>query len=1002
MRRTDTANTATSRTSSSMEENNTPFCNSSRTAVDLTPSNDRHIEIDLEVTVPPEEAVRPSKADNEIVMSSSAFRPYDDKGHDDNNNIGTSNSNNMMYTALPSKTKLEDLGTSAQDDEMLLKHNVEQPLREDIYSLMTTSRVCSGGFCFAFSIFSIQMGILALALADLVDMSGNPITRNNVENRLNEPADTELQVTIAQFFGTILIINFAVAEGDFLKGLTLLVDGFDPDLMKYAPHAKKVKWYFAGCCQTLVGTFMVMDAFILMIQSETVIDMCLDFAALSFVQDFDDAAFQVGAMGLLNRRIQADCIKMGHLVVKSENRERTRHVRQAVVVLLSICLFICYFVVTSWKWSGYFMCESLYVQFGDAYGPEWPYYSGHFHSVGKNLPDRRAGRIVYIEPTGTLQVAFCEAIPAWTVSNRTAVGEDFCDYMIRSSETNTFDVVDVASESWFASTAAVGDVPMDWMAVVCADCNEDLCNPKVGQCVKNQCKCNDGFLGLNCELQVPDCKFLGLDMRSKSGLQASPVASLFMENEFIKLEDDAGLADQFYFRPIYASFNKMTGKVDTIIVFTGRRWIIMGTPQEKQADVDWNVLVDNMVANDVKNQPLKNLLNTTRTFSTLRPFFFSNPVDYGTATHAVDPIQTQWVLAVRDDSLPLIGYRGDDTFQVTAQFICSHCNDTTSPCMNGGTCNTTSTYCDCPVSYGGFRCEYSYSCQEHDCLNGGTCDKVFSICRDCDALYYGNLCQFKRAVVEEDGTIDYSAQAALLGDDFFVCRNGTTCNNGGWCTTNVTACSCLPAFSGDRCEFLVDNSTLLLELEDGFNCTDTTCINGGWCEENSTSCGCPEPYRGTFCEEVFFGNNTEADDFFICFNETCLNGGFCGEVTDPCICPDDFSGDFYPLQKRLQALLKRTQQTQQTTAIGSFSANSLKQYTHVNLRPYPWRLDRPPMNRESENRSEEQSSHYGSEAGRERNISYYIVDKHLDGGLATAISLGRRVPTKLLITAIPA
>ena len=50
-----------------------------------------------------------------------------------------------------------------------------------------------------------------------------------------------------------------------------MVDGFDTDLMEAAPHAKRVKWHFAGVCQCLVGAFMVMDAFILMMQSESVI-----------------------------------------------------------------------------------------------------------------------------------------------------------------------------------------------------------------------------------------------------------------------------------------------------------------------------------------------------------------------------------------------------------------------------------------------------------------------------------------------------------------------------------------------------------------------------------------------------------------------------------------------------------------------------------------------------------------------------------------------------------
>jgi len=37
--------------------------------------------------------------------------------------------------------------------------------------------------------------------------------------------------------------------------------------------------------------------------------------------------------------------------------------------VLTVALFVPYFYISYWKWTGRFMCSSLYVQFGDAYGP---------------------------------------------------------------------------------------------------------------------------------------------------------------------------------------------------------------------------------------------------------------------------------------------------------------------------------------------------------------------------------------------------------------------------------------------------------------------------------------------------------------------------------------------------------------------------------------------------------------------------------------------------------
>ena len=58
--------------------------------------------------------------------------------------------------------------------------------------------------------------------------------------------------------------------------------------------------------QSTVGVLMIMDLFILLMTSFEVVGMCLNFAALHFVQDIDDVAFKVASMGLVSRRIEAE------------------------------------------------------------------------------------------------------------------------------------------------------------------------------------------------------------------------------------------------------------------------------------------------------------------------------------------------------------------------------------------------------------------------------------------------------------------------------------------------------------------------------------------------------------------------------------------------------------------------------------------------------------------------------------------------------------------------
>ena len=106
------------------------------------------------------------------------------------------------------------------------------------------------------------------------------------------------------------------------------------------------------------------------------------------------------------------------------------------------------------------MCQSVYVQFGDLYGDQWPYYSGIFKTHGLEFSsDRISGRAVYLsdldpDSESPVQLAYCSMERAWTFSY--VADEDECDYFIKSSATETFDVLDVASLIWFAATPDLG------------------------------------------------------------------------------------------------------------------------------------------------------------------------------------------------------------------------------------------------------------------------------------------------------------------------------------------------------------------------------------------------------------------------------------------------------------------------------------------------------------------------------------------------------------------
>uniref|UniRef100_A0A8C1GP78 FAT atypical cadherin 3b n=1 Tax=Cyprinus carpio TaxID=7962 RepID=A0A8C1GP78_CYPCA len=106
---------------------------------------------------------------------------------------------------------------------------------------------------------------------------------------------------------------------------------------------------------------------------------------------------------------------------------------------------------------------------------------------------------------------------------------------------------------------------------------------------------------------------------------------------------------------------------------------------------------------------------------------------------------------------------------------------------------------------------------------------------------------------------------------------GGPCQNGASCTklpSGDFSCSCLPQFTGSRCEMEVTS------------CVPSPCQNGGDCKAvgNNFLCGCLKGFTGLICDE----------DVNECEREECENGGACVNTFGAfyCNCTMGFEGQF--------------------------------------------------------------------------------------------------------------
>ena len=463
-------------------------------------------------------------------------------------------------------------------------------------------------------------------------------------------------------------------------------------------------------CQTFVGIVMTADSVVLLVRTRTVIELCLNFAALHFVQEIDDIAFSVASRGFITSSIQKECQIVTKYKTLTRPKPQTIAMRRVLLLLVAIGTLIPYIFVVHRQWSGYFLCEVLYVQFDDAHRPDLEAYSGIFDSKGNRPEKWMEGRMVYYDKTGSIRLSYCETEKSWVFSDEKSRSP--CqDYFIKSFRTESFDVMEVAGQGWSFHNVDTGEVaPMGWLAISCNDCekNELLC--KHGKCEDRQCTCDKERMGLNCEFPEPTCSFLYLDYETSERMVNVPAASFFFENEYVVLTGFNYSAVTMNYRPVYVSKNYDNAANNfAFLVFSGRRWILFGKPQGESSNQSAIEIVENIEL--VASQHPVDALEIFNDWKPYQPLFFSAPVNFGTISESVEPTNIDWVHSQYDKRLTILDHRANDQKGVSARFLCSDCNDITNPCLNSGVCSETKT-CDCSPSYEGPLCE---TCEGTNC-----------------------------------------------------------------------------------------------------------------------------------------------------------------------------------------------------------------------------------------------------------------------------------------------
>mmetsp|Transcript_133 Transcript_133/g.183 ORF Transcript_133/g.183 Transcript_133/m.183 type:complete len:623 (+) Transcript_133:49-1917(+) len=422
---------------------------------------------------------------------------------------------------------------------------------EDVFTIFYVSPVLSLSFLYSVGIFFLQIGILILALFNLIK-NGRP------GNILYIPPMTSVDVIIAQLFAIFVTVMTA---SDVFDSLEMSLFRYpDRELTKkHFPHAKKWKWILSNLMRFFEGILSIAVAFVFVSQSNDVLDLFLDFAVVQFVSELDNIGFYLANQG--SGRMGYD-LKNTTVSIQKNLRYQalTRLKGKRQLVATGLNLFILILLLTLWITSQIFRfqgryfdveCQHFHIQFLDSI--EYDFFRDHcgnptalsmvtcpdnwvqrtdpinyqsFHDVyiakrtkngkGIELHDNRPqyyqrgfeGMDAFGPDSPPGKISYCKDENAWIFSiegvNKGVEDQQdtSCNWLLRSPRTDAYLLHDVPTDGWIAWSGTID--PINDIIISCVECEGNENNLALGctyhgKCKNQVCQCEDHWIGSQCE-----------------------------------------------------------------------------------------------------------------------------------------------------------------------------------------------------------------------------------------------------------------------------------------------------------------------------------------------------------------------------------------------------------------------------------------------------------------------------------------------------------------------
>eukprot|EP00978_Attheya_sp_CCMP212_P010776 scaffold26246_cov28-Attheya_sp.AAC.1 len=478
--------------------------------------------------------------------------------------------------------------TQADEDKIF------EPMK-DTFSLMFICNIKSLGFAYSIVFFALQVAILSLIIYNILNNAtkGNP---------LNIPVDTSLDVVWAQVLALFVSL---ITQSDFMATFDLINVKYDDTVLSLFEGATRTKWIVSNICRFIVGVFSVAISFILIVQSITVIELFFNFAAVQFVSDLDNIAFQLAYKGymVMGDLEQTTRKLINHVQFRQRKmiafpptkiRIPVKWLRLSMFLVHAVILYSAWFVVRYRQATGQYLqsylqsgCQSFDVHFG---GEVWnvpestvelPYglFSGIYEIYYDSSRGKGGGRPVYYQPNIEIgdrshpgKFSYCKSEKAWvfTIDGVEKAFSDECNWLLRSPETEAYSLGEAPTTGWSIWTDNAFTIADPHFEFSCGEwCKSDVeCSYLHGSCEKKICVCDPPWTGRSCQTFV-DCSILRSELFSSNGGVINKISSYDSRaNFFLHLE---GIA--YKERPVYYSY--MVNKPLGVLFYSDNRYYVI-------------------------------------------------------------------------------------------------------------------------------------------------------------------------------------------------------------------------------------------------------------------------------------------------------------------------------------------------------------------------------------------------------------------------------------------